>query len=74
MFAMMNFAARKSCSALQTSPSRPATPLCPRRITRAKRGVRGETYACWYLRRHGYTLVARSFTSPGSKREIEMVG
>ena len=24
-------------------------------------GVRGETYAYWYLRRHGYTLVARNY-------------
>jgi hypothetical protein len=43
MFAIVNFAARKGYSALPTSPS---PPLCPRRITRAKRGVRGETYAC----------------------------
>ena len=37
-------------------------------------GVRGETYAYWYLRRHGYVLVARNFTSPGMKGEIDMVG
>jgi len=37
-------------------------------------GVRGETYAYWYLRRHGYVVVARNFTSPGLKGEIDMVG
>jgi putative endonuclease len=36
--------------------------------------VRGETYAYRYLRRHGYILVARNFTSPGIKGEIDMVG
>lgn len=35
-------------------------------------GVRGETYAYWYLRRHGYTLVARNFTLAGVKGEIDM--
>jgi putative endonuclease len=34
-------------------------------------GIRGETYAYWYLRRHGYVFVARNFTSKG---EIDMVG
>ncbi len=36
--------------------------------------MRGETYAYWYLRRHGYTLIARNFTTPGIKGEIDMVG
>jgi len=37
-------------------------------------GIRGETYAYWYLRRHGYVLVARNFTPRASKGEIDMVG
>jgi putative endonuclease len=42
---------------------------------RARRtGVRGETYAYWYLRRHGYILVAKNYTRPGMKGEIDMVG
>jgi putative endonuclease len=36
-------------------------------------GIRGETYAYWYLRRQGYNLVARNFTFPGIKGEIDMV-
>lgn len=36
--------------------------------------MRGETYAYWYLRRHGYTLIARNFTTPGIKGAIDMVG
>lgn len=37
-------------------------------------GIRGETYAYWYLRGHGYVFVARNFTPRASKGEIDMVG
>jgi len=37
-------------------------------------GVRGETFAYWYLRRHGYVFVARNYTPRGVKGEIDLVG
>ena len=37
-------------------------------------GVRGETYAYWYLRRHGYVFVARNYVPRGAKGEIDLVG
>jgi len=37
-------------------------------------GIRGETFAYWYLRRHGYTMVARNFTVSGVKGEIDLIG
>jgi putative endonuclease len=37
-------------------------------------GIRGETFAYWYLRRHGYVFVARNFTVPGMKGEIDLIG
>ena len=37
-------------------------------------GVRGETYAYWYLRRQGYVFVARNYTPRGIKGEIDLVG
>jgi putative endonuclease len=37
-------------------------------------GVRGETYAYWYLRHHGYIFVARNFTPRGAKGEIDLIG
>jgi putative endonuclease len=37
-------------------------------------GIRGETYAYWYLRRLGYVFVARNFTPRASKGEIDMIG
>lgn len=39
-----------------------------------RRGIRGETYAYWFLRRHGYTLVARNFKVPGLHGEIDLIG
>jgi putative endonuclease len=37
-------------------------------------GVRGETYAYWYLRRHGYVFVARNYVPRGAKGEIDLIG
>ena len=37
-------------------------------------GVRGETYAYWYLRRHGYVVIAKNYRSPVVKGEIDLVG
>jgi|SRR5271163_626597 len=64
IFTAVNFAARNGLtedSASAKSQSRTT-------------GIRGETYAYWYLRRHGYTLVARNYTVPGIKGEIDMIG
>jgi putative endonuclease len=42
---------------------------------RARRaGVRGETYAYWYLRRQGYVFVARNYVPRGAKGEIDLIG
>jgi putative endonuclease len=51
------------------APSREAKKLESRQT-----GIRGETYAYWYLRRHGYVFVARNFTPRTSKGEFDMVG
>lgn len=45
-----------------------------RRQSRRVMGVRGETFAYWYLRRHGYVMVCRNFRAPGVKGEIDLVG
>ena len=37
-------------------------------------GVRGETYAYWYLRRLGYVFVARNYMPARAKGEIDMIG
>ncbi len=69
-FAAVDFAARKGLAAPSAGDSDPES-----KKHRARRtGVRGETYAYWYLRRHGYVLVARNYMSPGMKGEIDLVG
>jgi len=70
MFAMVNFAARKGLA--EPAPAESA-PMDSRQRAR-RTGVRGETYAYWYLRRHRYVMVARNYTAPELKGEIDMVG
>ena len=73
MFAMVAFNARKGLT--ETAAESADSNRADSAKERARRtGVRGETYAYWYLRRHGYVLIARNFTSPGLKGEIDMVG
>jgi len=38
-----------------------------------KTGVRGETYAYWYLRRHGYIFIAKNYVPRGAKGEIDLI-
>ncbi len=37
-------------------------------------GVRGETYAYWYLRRQGYIFIARNYEPAREKGELDLVG
>jgi Holliday junction resolvase-like predicted endonuclease len=66
MFAIVDFAARKGLT-------EPGTHDSPKQQA-WRTGVRDETYAYWYMRRHGYVLVARNYRSPGIKGEIDMIG
>jgi putative endonuclease len=49
-------------------------------VARAKKqearqvGVRGETYAYWYLRRLGYVFIARNYMPARAKGELDLVG
>jgi hypothetical protein len=45
-----------------------------KKLEARRTGIRGETYAYWYLRRQGYIFVARNFTPRGFKGEIDLVG
>lgn len=78
MFAVVNFAARKGLAepadgadqSQAANQSKPST----MKVRARRTGIRGETYAYWYLRRHGYVLVARNYRSPSIKGEIDMIG
>jgi Holliday junction resolvase-like predicted endonuclease len=45
-----------------------------KKLAARRTGVRGETYAYWYLRRQGYIFVALNYTSRGVKGELDLVG
>lgn len=70
MFGLVRFAARKG---LAGEPSE-TSPNASSKLAARHAGIRGETYAYWYLRRHGYLLVARNYVTPGLKGEIDLVG
>jgi len=65
MFGLVDAAARKGLAGASGET---------RRDKARATGIRGETYAYWYLRRHGYVFVARNYTAPGIKGEIDLVG
>jgi putative endonuclease len=69
MFGLVNWAARKGLA----ESSAPTTPTAVGLKAR-RTGVRGETYAYWFLRRNGYVMIARNFTHRGLKGEIDLVG
>ena len=39
-----------------------------------RRGVRGQTFAYWYLRRHGYVFVVRNDVPREVKGRIDLIG
>lgn len=60
-----------SCFARSTG--RPGA-ACAKKLQARRTGVRGETYAYWYLRRKGYIFVARNYTPRVIKGEIDRLG
>ena len=44
------------------------------RMAARQEGIRGETYAYWYLRCAGYVFIARNFSPRGAKGEIDLIG
>ena len=81
MFGMVSLAARRGLSEVasaegtdSTSDASPAAATKARKDAARRTGVRGETYAYWYLRRRGYVIVSRNFTVPGMKGEIDLAG
>jgi Holliday junction resolvase-like predicted endonuclease len=39
-----------------------------------RRGLLGETYGYWYLRRHSYVFIAKNYMPQGVKGELDLVG
>lgn len=68
MFHAVRWASRSGLRA-ENEPDQQTKKLAARRT-----GIRGETYAYWYLRRHGYIFIAGNFTPRVAKGELDMVG
>lgn len=73
MFGALNLAARRGFAPGSEFAANSASAGDKKLAARA-RGVRGETFAYWYLRRHGYVMIARNFTVAGMKGELDLVG
>ena len=69
IFGVVDWAARKGLAESSAPETKSAAGHKARRT-----GVRGETYAYWYLRKNGYVMVARNFSQRGLKGEIDLVG
>jgi putative endonuclease len=39
-----------------------------------RRGLLGETYGYWYLRRQGYVFIAKNYMPQGAKGELDLMG
>lgn len=72
VFAAVRRAARKGLAAPARGEADGAAEPHQRRARVT--GVRGETFAYWYLRTCGYIFIARNFTVPGVKGEIDLIG
>jgi len=68
MFQAVHWAARRGLREEENSSSD------AKKLEARRTGVRGETYAYWYLRRQGYVFVGRNYTPRGIKGEIDLVG
>ena len=77
MFGIVDFKARRglaeSSPAGAPNPSQTASGSLEAKTKARLTGIRGETYAYWYLRRLGYVMVAKNYTAPGLKGEIDLV-
>lgn len=75
MFQAVRWAARRGLREEKNfSGEAKAEPRSARKLEARSTGVRGETYAYWYLRRHGYVFVAKNYTPRGIKGELDLVG
>jgi putative endonuclease len=73
IFQLIHWAARKGLRDDRENEDHDDS-LTQRKHIARRTGIRGETYAYWYLRRHGYIFVARNYTPRGTKGELDLVG
>ncbi len=68
MFATLNFFAARG-GLREEAPAQEDERLAARQT-----GIRGETFAYWFLRRQGYRIIRRNFRLPTRRGEIDLIG
>jgi putative endonuclease len=68
MFQLLRIASRKGLREESTISNE------TEKMKARRTGVRGESYAYWFLRKNGYVFVARNYMPHGIKGEIDLVG
>jgi putative endonuclease len=76
IYVLVSFASRKGISDApgQLDAGQAPSTEAKRKAQARRTGVRGETFAYWYLRRHRYTMIATNYTAPGIKGEVDLIG
>jgi len=75
MFQAVRWAARQGLREQENFSSEAAEARGTKKREARSAGVRGETYAYWYLRKLGYVFVAKNYTPRGgAKGELDLVG
>ena len=75
MFTGRMFAGRLTQATLRVLDWLAAKSLAPEEIPAHQvTGRRGEEAAYFYLRRRGYTMIARNYRSPNHRGELDLIG
>jgi putative endonuclease len=76
MFGLVSFASRRGLrgASVDAPPSGKKSAASQRKKRARVTGIRGETYAYWYLRRHGYIIIASNYAVPVWNGEIDLIG
>jgi putative endonuclease len=59
---------------LSQNPASPRDEKFQRKEKARRRGLLGETYGYWYLRKQGYVFIAKNYMPQGAKGELDLVG
>ncbi|HXW17191.1 MAG TPA: YraN family protein [Candidatus Acidoferrales bacterium] len=76
MFGLVSFASRRGIRGAggDAPPGESQIAAAQRKHRARSTGIRGETFAYWYLRRHGYVIIASNYAVPGWRGEIDLIG
>jgi hypothetical protein len=59
---------------LSQNPASPRDEKFQRKEKARRRGLLGETYGYWYLRKQGCVFIAKNYMPQGAKGELDVVG